>query len=154
MVTNLWLNKKKAKYRALIKAKENSKEFTSLTTITKYFNLKRDAYYKYKNRNEKRLKIEKQVIQIVQQKRKFLPREGVRKLKKYLQKEFTNANVKIRRDTLFNILRKHNMLTIRKKPTFETTNSMHRFYKYKNIIKDLEVTKPNQVWVSDHTLEP
>jgi len=34
---------------------------------------------------------------------------------------------------------------------FGTTNSLHRFYKYKNIIKNLEVNKPNQVWVSDIT---
>ena len=122
-----------------------------MTTITKCFNLKRDAYYKYKNRADKRLKIEQQVIQIVQQRRKSLPREGVRKLKKSLHSEFTKANLKIGRDRLFNILRKHNMLTLRKKPTFKTTHSMHRFYKYKNIIKDLEVTKPNQVWVSDIT---
>lgn len=43
------------------------------------------------------------------------------------------------------------MLTLRKKPSYKTTNSYHRFYKYKNIIKDLEVTRPNQVWVSDIT---
>ncbi len=43
------------------------------------------------------------------------------------------------------------MLTLRKKYSSRTTNSLHRFYKYKNIIKDLEVTKPNQVWVSDIT---
>ena len=28
---------------------------------------------------------------------------------------------------------------------------MHRFHKYKNIIKDLKVSRPNQVWVSDIT---
>ena len=54
-----------------------------------------------------------------------------------LHNEFTKANLKVGRDTLFNILRKHHMLTLRKKPTYKTTNSMHRFYKYKNIIKDL-----------------
>jgi len=97
------------------------------------------------------LKIEQQIIKIVQQKRKSLPREGVRKLKKSLKKEFNKANIKVGRDTLFNILRKHNMLTLRKKPTYKTTNSLHRFYKYKNSIKDLVVTKPNQVWVSDIT---
>lgn len=70
-----------------------------MTTITKCFNLKRDAYYKYKNRAEKRLKMEQQVIKIVQQKRKSLPREGVRKLKKSLHSEFTKANLKIGRDT-------------------------------------------------------
>ena len=43
------------------------------------------------------------------------------------------------------------MLTLRKKYSSRTTNSLHRFYKYKNIIKDIEVTKSNQVWVSDIT---
>lgn len=43
------------------------------------------------------------------------------------------------------------MLTLRKKPSYRTTNSYHRFYKYNNIIKDLVVNKPNQVWVSDIT---
>ena len=32
-----------------------------------------------------------------------------------------------------------------------TTNSYHRFYKYNNLIKDIKVTKPNQVWASDIT---
>jgi transposase InsO family protein len=43
------------------------------------------------------------------------------------------------------------MLTLRKKYSSRTTNSLHRFYKYKNIIKNLDVSKPNQVWVSDIT---
>lgn len=43
------------------------------------------------------------------------------------------------------------MLTLRKKYNSRTTNSLHRFYKYKNIIKDIEVTRTNQVWVSDIT---
>ena len=34
-----------------------SKGFASLTTITHCFGLKRDAYYKYKARADKRLKI-------------------------------------------------------------------------------------------------
>jgi putative transposase len=87
----------------------------------------------------------------VRKRRKSLPREGVRKLKLSLHDEFTKANLKIGRDTLFNILRKYQMLTLRKKYSARTTNSHHRFYKYSNIIKDIDVTKPNQVWVSDIT---
>lgn len=75
----------------------------------------------------------------------------MRKLVKSLDEEFTIANLKVGRDTLFNVLRKHQMLTLRKKYSSRTTNSYHRFYKYNNIIKDLEVTRPNQVWVSDIT---
>ena len=43
------------------------------------------------------------------------------------------------------------MLTLRKKYRMRTTNSHHRFYKYGNIIKDLEINRPNQVWASDIT---
>ncbi len=70
---------------------------------------------------------------------------------KSLKQDFEKQQVKVGRDTLFNILREHKMLTLRKKYSARTTNSLHRFYKYKNIIKDVEVTRPNQVWVSDIT---
>ena len=68
-----------------------------------------------------------------------------------MKNDFDKANLKVGRDSLFKILRKHNMLTLRKKPSYRTTNSLHRFYKYKNNIKHLEVKRPNQVWVSDIT---
>jgi len=68
-----------------------------------------------------------------------------------LKNDFIKANLKVGRDTLFNTLRKHQMLTLRKKSSTRTTNSHHRFYKYNNIIKDLKVTRANQVWVSDIT---
>ncbi|MCG2462974.1 IS3 family transposase, partial [Flavobacteriaceae bacterium F89] len=97
------------------------------------------------------MEIEKKVVEIIKNRRRSLPREGVRKLIRSLDREFANAHLKIGRDTLFNILRKHNMLTLRKKYSCRTTNSLHRFYKYKNIIRDLEIKKPNQVWVSDIT---
>ncbi|PQV44602.1 transposase InsO family protein [Jejuia pallidilutea] len=42
-------------------------------------------------------------------------------------------------------------LTLRKKTSSRTTNSYHRFYKYNNIIKDIDINRPNQVWVSDIT---
>ena len=128
-----------------------SKGFASLTTITHCFGLKRDAYYKYKARADKRLKLEQQIISIVKKRRKSLPREGVRKLTKSLDIDFNKANIKVGRDTLFNVLRKYQMLTLRKKTSARTTNSYHRFYKYNNIIREMKVTRSNQVWVSDIT---
>ncbi|MEZ5106824.1 MAG: hypothetical protein R2757_20130 [Draconibacterium sp.] len=42
------------------------------------------------------------------------------------------------------------MLVKRKRAYAKTTNSYH-FHKYNNLIKRVQVTKPNQVWVSDIT---
>jgi len=70
---------------------------------------------------------------------------------KSLNQDFEKQQLKVGRDTLFNVLRKNQMLTLRKKYSCRTTNSYHRFYKYNNIIKDVEVNRPNQVWVSDIT---
>jgi len=94
----------------LTKAREKTKGVASLAAITPYFGLKRDAFYKYRHREGKRLEIEQKVVAIVRQRRRSLPKEGVRKLEKSLKDEFENANLKVGRDTLFNILRKHNML--------------------------------------------
>jgi len=70
---------------------------------------------------------------------------------KALKNDFDKEHLKVGRDALFTILRKHKMLTLRKKYSARTTNSYHRFYKYNNLIKDMEVSKPNQVWVADIT---
>jgi putative transposase len=64
---------------------------------------------------------------------------------KSLEVDFAKANLNVGRDTLFNILKKHQMLTLRRKTSARTTNSYHRFYKYSNSIKDIEITRPNQV---------
>lgn len=128
-----------------------SKGLASLSDICDCFELKRDAFYKYSKRYRQRDLFKEQVIKIVKERRKSLPREGVRKLMRSLGIEFEKANLKVGRDTLFNILREHRMLTLRKKYGARTTNSYHRFYKYNNIIKDVKVNRPNQVWVSDIT---
>jgi len=135
----------------LILTVSKGKRGTSIATICDCFGLKRDAFYKYHNRYKQRHLFENQIIEIVKKRRKSLPREGVRKLMKSLHQEFDKVNIKVGRDTLFTVLRKHQMLTLRKKYSARTTNSYHRFYKYSNIIKDIEISRSNQVWASDIT---
>ena len=72
-----------------------------MTTITHCFGLKSNAYYKHKNRVNKLLNHEQQIIDIIRKRRKSLPREGVRKLTKSLDKEFVKANIKLSRDSPF-----------------------------------------------------
>jgi putative transposase len=68
---------------------------------------------------------------------------------KSLNQEFIKTNLNVGRDPLFKVLRKYKMLTLRKKSGARTTNSYHRFYKYNNSIKDIEINRPSQVWASD-----
>ena len=122
-----------------------------ICTICDAFSLKRDAYYKFQKRFVVKKQIEKEVVKLVKKSRRTLPREGTRKLMESLHGDFIKLDLKIGRDRLFNILREHDLLVKRKKFSCRTTNSCHRFYKYNNMIKDLKISRPNQVWVSDIT---
>ncbi len=80
-----------------------------------------------------------------------LPREGVRKLSRAISQDLADSNIKFGRDKLFDLLRKNKMLVRPKKRYVRTTNSWHRFHKHPNLIKTLNINRPNQVWVSDIT---
>ena len=60
-------------------------------------------------------------------------------------------DLKIGRDKLAEILRENGLLIVKNGRKVFTTYSKHRFYKYPNIVKELVLTAPNQVWVSDIT---
>ncbi|MFS4469043.1 IS3 family transposase [Maribacter sp. 2210JD10-5] len=133
-------------------APKNRKErqFT-IEAICDAFSLKRDAYYKFHKRYLAKKEVEQIVVGLVRNSRRTLPREGTRKLMKSLHDDFRKHRLKIGRDQLFRILRENGLLIRRKKYSSRTTNSHHRFYKYGNIIKDLKIYRPNQVWASDIT---
>jgi len=136
-----------------MKATSKTKQtgIASMPEVCACFQLKRDAYYKYKKRWERFKSVESKVIQLVKEERKEQPRVGARKLHKALLPSFEASHIKVGRDSLFDILRANNMLVKRKRAYAKTTNSYHHFHKYNNLIKEMEVTAPNQVWVSDIT---
>lgn len=115
------------------------------------FGLQRDAWYKYQKRDKHRNTVKNKVVELVTEERKDQPRVGTRKLLEALQPSFEAVHIKVGRDRLFDILRERNMLVRRKKASCKTTNSYHHFHKYGNLVKDMEITVPNQVWVADIT---
>jgi len=123
----------------------------SISEICSCFDLTRDAYYKFFKRSKKQDAVATRILKLVKEERKDQPRVGVRKLHEALHPVFKNEGLKVGRDKLFGILREQEMLIRRKKSTCKTTNSYHRFHKYKNLVKHMDVTAPNQVWVSDIT---
>lgn len=77
------------------------------------------------------------------------PRIGTRKLYYLLKEEL--ESIQVGRDRLFAILRTNQMLIKPKRSYHITTNSHHRFRKHKNLIKKMNIYRPEQVWVSDIT---
>lgn len=136
-----------------MKAVEKTKQTgqASIEQTCQCFGLHRDAYYKIKIRKQEKNTVEKQVLKLVKKERIEQSRVGTRKLHKELKATFLTLGLKVGRDKLFNILREQDMLVKRKKASCKTTDSYHRFHKYKNLVKNMEVKAPNQVWVADIT---
>lgn len=83
--------------------------------------------------------------------RSKMPRLGTRKLYYLLKDELIARDIKIGRDVLFSFLRAEQLLIKPKRSYTKTTDSKHWMKKYPNLILDMEITRPEQVWVSDIT---
>ncbi len=115
------------------------------------FGLSRQSYYKNKTSRIKRNADLTLVRDMVMRIRCKMPRIGTRKLYYLIKDELNILHIKIGRDVLFNFLRAEHLLIKPKRSYVKTTNSKHWMKKYPNLIKDIEVTKPEQLWVSDIT---
>jgi len=78
-----------------------------------------------------------------------MPKLGTRKLYYLLEPKL--KKYRVGRDKLFTILKANHMLIKPKRQYHITTNSHHRFRKHKNLIENLLIKEPEQVWVSDIT---
>ena len=113
------------------------------------FGIDRQVYY----RKIKRCVIKQDkaalVVNMVLEIRRLMPRIGAKKLYYLLSNDL--KTLKIGRDKFIDILRANHLLILPKRSYHITTNSHHRFRKYKNQLLDLQINKPEQVWVSDIT---
>jgi transposase InsO family protein len=91
------------------------------------------------------------IIEMVREERRHQPRMGGKKLYYLYKDKLHNISPHLGRDKFFCILREFGMLVKRKHSYTKTTNSYHHFYKHKNLIKDITISRPNQVWVTDIT---
>jgi putative transposase len=115
------------------------------------FGISRQAYYKRQKKVEQLEEERDVILELIKPIRKKMYRVGTIKLYDMIKKDLTKNDIKLGRDKLFTFLRHEKMLVKKKKNFTKTTNSFHRFHKHKNLIKGLEVTAPEQVWVSDIT---
>lgn len=80
-----------------------------------------------------------------------MPRIGTRKLYFLMKTELNTLHIKLGRDVLFKFLKAEGLLVTPKRSYIKTTNSKHWMKKYPDRIRDLELHRPEQLWVSDIT---
>jgi transposase InsO family protein len=111
----------------------------------------RQNYYKTRHRRQRQSVDEGFVKELVQAERSLQPRLGGRKLYKILKPRLKGQNIRLGRDRFFKILKDKGLLLEKLPRMPRTTNSYHTLPVFSNLIKDMELTRPNQAWASDIT---
>ena len=109
----------------------------------------RQAFYQSKVDIEKEVECERRVLASVRAIRTEDPRIGGYKLWLMLIGMYGREHVP-GRDRFFVMLRRRGLMLPKPKPR-HTTNSNHRYRKWKNLIKDFTPMEANQLWVADIT---
>ena len=80
-----------------------------------------------------------------------MPRLGTRKIYHLIKERLDLRGIKFGRDKLFNLLREYDLLIKPPRRYIQTTMSKHWLRKWPNIVKNITIQEPDQVWVSDIT---
>ncbi|WP_246069989.1 IS3 family transposase [Mangrovivirga cuniculi] len=113
------------------------------------FGKSRQVYYRAKKSEAKRRETASVVVKKVQQVRMRMSELGTRKLYEKLYDELRELGVG--RDRLFAIMKANHMQILPKRQYHITTDSHHRFRKHRNLVENLTLNRPEQLWVSDIT---
>jgi len=114
------------------------------------FGYTRQAYYKHQKLETVRCVRDQEVLTEVLNIRKEQPKVGGRKLHIMLSNP-EQANMKIGRDYLFDILAKNDLLVKRKLKFTHTSDSGSKPVTYPNLLIEQKIDRVNQAWVVDIT---
>lgn len=125
------------------------REGLSIGTACSLFGHCRQAYYQQKRDGREELRRESRMLSAIGEIRNIDPGIGGYKLWLMLCEVFGKEWMP-GRDKFMAFLSRNRLLGKRPKPR-HTTNSNHRYHKWKNLIKGFVPTAANQLWVSDIT---
>jgi len=118
------------------------------------FGISRQGFYQKENRHHQRVLQLQQVKQMVVDQRREMPRLGGRKVHFLIKELLQDSHIKLGRDGLFDFLRSEHMLIKPRKNYTKTTWSKHWLRKHPNLLKEANLVRSEQVWVSDITYIP
>lgn len=119
--------------------------------LCELFGYTKQAFYKRK-KNVRTPKYNSELLRsLVVTIRKQLPRTGGKKLYVMLQGEFIKHHISICRDNFLDFLKAEYLQVPKARRYYKTTNSRHWMKRYPNLISNLVLNRPEQVWVADIT---
>ena len=129
-----------------------AKKKISIDKICKSFDISRQAHYKSVKVQDLRGQRDSLLVEMVIEKRTELKREGYHKLYRRMKLDIERSGLNVGRDNLLKVLRNNDLLVKPKKRKYvSTTDSKHPFKIYKNEIQEKQLSRKNEVWVSDIT---
>lgn len=123
----------------------------SIKMLCSLFGKSRNAWYDSCNRIEKDMLTRDVVLQEVHTIRTDLPAVGTRKLHFMLKDILAGHGISVGRDYLFELLSTTGLLVTRRRRRVITTDSNHWMRRYDNLMVFEQITRSEQVWVSDIT---
>jgi transposase InsO family protein len=122
-----------------------------IVLLCKKVGMTRQSYYKTRQVRQRQSVDEDFVKELVQAERSLQPRLGGRKLHKILIPRLKTQNIWLGRDRFFKVLNNKGLLLEKLPRMPRTTNSYHTLPVFSNLVKGMELMKPNQAWASDIT---
>jgi len=123
----------------------------SISDLCKEARMSRQNFYKSRKVRQRNDVDELLVKRLVEAERAMQPRLGGLKLHSMLRDKLEAEDVSLGRDRFFEVLRSQALLLEPLPKAPRTTNSEHSLPVFRNLVKDMELTSPNQVWISDIT---
>jgi len=123
----------------------------SLSKSCRLIGISRQAVYQQRRRWHTRQKELAPVLALIMNIRRVLPRLGGRKLYYLIKPELVNRGIKLGRDGLFDFLRENKLLVPPKRQYTKTTHSKNWMRKHPNLYQTLQLSRPEQAFVSDIT---
>ena len=123
----------------------------SVNKLCQLFGKTRHAYYD-RSWHKEQITLESAIVlDLVAEQREQMPCIGTPKLYHLIKQPLLKHGIKMGRDKLNNLLSEYDLLIRKKRRRAQTTNSRHWFRRYPNLVREIEVMRPEEVWVSDIT---
>jgi transposase InsO family protein len=119
-------------------------ENCSVSRACESVGLPRSSYY-YRSRRGEESQLEADLETVARQ----YPKYGTRRITQQLRRG--PYHYRINRKHIQRLMRQKKLLRPVKRARYRTTDSQHPYPRYPNLVAELEITKPEQVWVCDIT---